>query len=69
MGQQIYIRRCHICGGVNEAPTTSIDKCQHCQKHLAPFYFNKEELEKSGNKKIEMSIIDYAPLKGLSVLW
>lgn len=35
----VHLRRCHICGGVNEREGDAIDRCQHCHKPMAPFFF------------------------------
>lgn len=41
-----HIRRCHICGEVNESEGAAVHKCGHCGKHLAPFYyFDESKLE------------------------
>ncbi len=34
----IYFRRCHICETVI-VQNKKIERCQHCQKFLAPFYY------------------------------
>lgn len=38
----VHIRRCHVCGTVNELLGAAIHKCQDCGKHLAPFYYFDE---------------------------
>ena len=41
-----HIRRCHVCGAVNESEGADVRKCEHCGKHLAPFYyFDESKLE------------------------
>ncbi len=41
-----HIRRCHVCGNVNECEGAAVHKCGQCGKHLAPFYyFDESKLE------------------------
>lgn len=77
-----HIRRCHVCGEMNEVEGKTVDRCTSCGKHLAPFYFFDEsqmdgfgdltnELElkseqKDLGKKLEPF---YHPIWGLTVLW
>lgn len=69
-----HIRRCHICGTVNEAESSAVHFCHSCGKHLAPFYYFDEskldgiEVDKlfsSKNKKAK----SYRPLWGISCYW
>lgn len=70
----IHIRRCHVCGTVNEMENAAIHKCEHCRKPLAPFYyFNESELRGISDNKPEMSLWNhqgaYHPIWGLSTYW
>jgi len=38
----IHIRRCHICGQINESEKSSNEQCAHCGKFFAPFVFFDE---------------------------
>jgi hypothetical protein len=38
-----HIRRCHICGTVNETENALIERCSSCGKFLAPFVFFDEK--------------------------
>ena len=40
----IHIRRCHICGCVNEEAQSQVLKCNQCGKYFAPFVFFDENL-------------------------
>jgi len=70
----MHIRRCHVCGTVNESENSAIHKCGHCRKHLAPFYyFDESQLKGVSDNKLEMSLwvqqAFYHPLWGLSTYW
>jgi hypothetical protein len=70
----LYVRRCHICGEVNEG-TEDILKCGSCHKSLLPFfYFDKRKLaEFSDNEHRPIDPPDrrtgYGPIRGLTVYW
>lgn len=38
-----HFRRCHICGEVTEKIGATVNRCGHCGKTMAPFYFFEEE--------------------------
>ncbi|MGE0634379.1 MAG: hypothetical protein AB7O96_18330 [Pseudobdellovibrionaceae bacterium] len=71
----IHIRRCHVCGEVNESEHGTVHKCENCGKHLAPFYYFDEskciplgdalDSEKSEAKQDSY----YNPIWGLSAFW
>lgn len=72
--KMIHVRRCHVCGTVNEIENAAIHKCGNCRKHLAPFYyFDESDLKGVGDNKLEMSLWNtqgtYHPLWGLSTYW
>ncbi len=69
-----HIRRCHVCGMVNELKNQAIHKCVDCGKHLAPFfYFDESSLqgltEGSPFLSIWKASTDWRPLWGLSTYW
>lgn len=69
-----HIRRCHVCGAVNELENAALHQCTNCRKHLAPFYyFDESELNGVGDNKLEMSLWNgkgtYHPIWGLSTYW
>ena len=55
----LHIRRCHICGTVNETHNDLVEKCQHCGKFFAPFVFfdEKAALGLEEKAKIEVSSV------------
>ncbi len=73
------IRRCHVCGTVNELKEVSPNervahRCDSCGKHLAPFYFFEEsELIGVGDNRLTMSLWkargSYGPVWGIFALW
>jgi len=74
----LHIRRCHVCGGVSEQADSAIHKCQHCGKHLAPFYyFDESKLEGIAElgpylsvwKNAELGTGTFNPIWGLSTYW
>ncbi|GIL18768.1 MAG: hypothetical protein BroJett040_25190 [Oligoflexia bacterium] len=69
-----HVRRCHVCGTVNEAEGSAIVKCSKCRKHLAPFYFFEEsKLEGLADNGLYMSQVKSSattvPIWGLSTYW
>ena len=73
-----HIRRCHICGSVTESEDSAIHRCQHCGKHLAPFYYFDESklegLQENGPhlsvwKQAALAPGTYQPIWGLSTYW
>lgn len=68
----LYIRRCHVCDGLNEnlsqealselPPIQPPIKCGQCGKFLAPFIFSdpeqiKKELDKHADKSLDLNHI------------
>jgi hypothetical protein len=37
--KRLHFRRCHLCSGVSESEGEIVDRCLHCGKPMAPFYF------------------------------
>ena len=80
--KELHIRRCHVCGTMNEVKGKKVDKCSGCGKSLAPFYFYDEhsligfgDLPVDSQKKSLRSSADlkdqpfYSPIKGLTSYW
>jgi hypothetical protein len=44
MANKIHFRRCHMCGALNHADADLVQRCQNCDKHLAPFVYSDERL-------------------------
>lgn len=76
---EIYVRRCHVCGEVCES-NADILKCTSCRKSLLPFYyFDKRKIsEYSDNKErpigerstdVRDQNSGYGPIRGLTVYW
>ncbi|MBC7420177.1 MAG: hypothetical protein H7328_05565 [Bdellovibrio sp.] len=77
----IHVRRCHLCGSVNEIESAVISKCASCGKHFAPFLFFNEkaalglEVEtQPENRPLadswqHLMKTQYPPLWGLAVYW
>ncbi len=73
-----HIRRCHVCGHTNESEGSAVRRCEHCGKHLAPFfYFDESGLEGLEEKGPYLSLWkltplqegQYTPIWGLSTYW
>lgn len=72
--QVTHIRRCHVCGTVNESEKAAIHKCSSCGKHLAPFYyFDESKMDGIADNGIFQSDLKHAlnfnPIWGLSYYW
>ena len=73
----LHIRRCHVCGFLNESCNSDVDRCRGCDKALAPFLFcestyDSEAIELSRKvfttHKNESKVI-YPPLVGIALYW
>lgn len=74
-----HIRRCHVCGTVNESTNQAIHQCSDCGKHLAPFYYFDESqmqgladngLHLSQLKEVDRTQVEtFKPLWGFSTYW
>lgn len=73
----LHIRRCHICGSLNERHNSNVDRCTSCGKALAPFLFcestyDSEAIELSKKvfttHKNDTKVI-YPPLVGIALYW
>ena len=58
LNNKIHIRRCHICGNVNEKKKVFVKKCNACGKVLAPFMFFDDKFDFDPAKKQDTSKID-----------
>jgi hypothetical protein len=77
----IHVRRCHLCGAVNEIEAALVSKCADCGKHFAPFLFFNEraalglEVEAPPEREPEIGQwhdvmkAKYPPLWGIAVYW
>lgn len=70
-----YVRRCHVCGAVTERQKNEGDKglsCESCGKAIAPFVFYVEKtipLLADNLPRPPLLKGEFAPVRGLSVLW
>lgn len=75
MDSIIHIRRCHICGEVNETHDAPVSRCSHCGKFLAPFFFTSDYSQIDPESPLTTYFIlgqdqmPYQPLRGLSAYW
>lgn len=76
----LYIRRCHVCGCVNESDKNLMSHCHHCGKYLVPFLFcsdvgsemvQRESLPERPEDIKTSSFLrkDYPPICGISLYW
>lgn len=71
---RLHIRRCHLCDGVTECESDPVNRCQHCGKSIAPFYFF-DDYEVTPLSDVEMRPGDErktgqrSPLRGFSAYW
>lgn len=75
-----HVRRCHVCGTVNESVNQAVHKCTTCGKHLAPFYyFDESQLLGLDVGDLHFSVMKvhdpqvqvetFKPLWGFSTYW
>ena len=74
-----HIRRCHVCGTVNESDSMAIRQCSDCGKHLAPFYyFDESKMEglteigpyySTWKQNLFALSGAFNPIWGLSIYW
>jgi hypothetical protein len=79
MSHRIHYRVCHVCGASNEASDELVQQCQHCGKHLAPFYYFDESRAmglapqvRSEYEERMRSVLphrEYPPVYGLTAYW
>ena len=80
MSTHSHFRRCHVCGELNCADDHLVTECQHCGKHLAPFYYFDESraigqlgsVQDQAEEYFKSSALphrDYPPVRGLTVYW
>lgn len=77
----VHVRRCHICGRVSERGGEPVERCTHCGKHMAPYYFFDEQCvrvysdvdprpsEDTLRRRPEGSADTHRPVRGFTVIW
>lgn len=71
MKVQHFLRKCHVCGHVNQSDV-DVDRCGHCRKALAPFfYFDAKKVLPLSDYQIRPVPFagEYLPIRGLTVYW
>ncbi len=71
---QVHLRRCHRCDGVTEKLDAIVNRCGHCGKSMAPFFFFDEVLvlPYSEAELRPQSLIEEGtrlPIRGLTAFW
>jgi len=72
MDKPVFFRRCHMCGETNHKEGDRIERCEHCGKSLAPFYYFDERLVSTlGDKSLRAIPLEgeYSPIQGLTAYW
>ena len=72
MDKPVHIRRCHICGGINEVEDGRVSTCCHCKRNLAPFYYFDDmftEAPSEDGVRLKFPDGEYQPIYGLTVFW
>ena len=67
-----HYRRCHICGGITEIQEGKVEKCDHCHRSLAPFYYFDDRFTMTFSDvtvRPQLGDGEYAPIQGLTVFW
>jgi hypothetical protein len=73
----LHVRRCHICNTVNESSEKCVDRCQNCNKALAPFVFCESTYQHQIEKLSQQVFMNntsglkaiYPPLLGIALYW
>jgi hypothetical protein len=71
-GKGIHFRRCHVCGEVNSRLGEHIERCRHCNKPIAPFYFFDEhqvEVYSENRERPSHENGERSPILGLTAIW
>lgn len=69
------IRRCHVCNNVTIKEDGRVEKCDHCHKNFAPYFFCPEFVaDLSATKDVMVSYqknneTTYPPIYGISLSW
>ena len=69
---KLHFRRCHMCDGVTESEEAPVDRCEHCGKPMAPFYFFDELGAPSlsdADLRPHVSKGERVPVRGLTAYW
>jgi hypothetical protein len=79
MSSRQHLRRCHVCGYVNQVKNGTVEKCEHCNKAFSKFYFfeesNVEGITENGGIKMRSwseslrRSQDFQPIWGLTAFW
>lgn len=76
MDSKIHFRRCHVCGGLNEAAGHLVTTCTSCGKHLAPFHYFDESIfmglphrKEVSQEETKLPFKSYPPIWGLTAYW
>ena len=72
--QLLHFRRCHHCFGVSETEGAQIERCSHCEKPMAPFYFfNDAEVMPLSESELrpadERRSGERVPVRGFTAYW
>ena len=72
MDKPVHIRRCHMCGAINEVEAGKVEQCRNCDKPLAPFYYFDDRLmaiPTDSELRRDLAEREYAPIHGLTAYW
>lgn len=72
MADPVHIRKCHVCGTINEDEKEPITKCSHCQKSLAPFFYFDDKVKvvlSDTHLRPPLMEGEFSPIHGLTVYW
>ena len=77
----VHVRRCHVCDKVTEKNESQVNRCDHCGKNLAPYYFFDESATKVYSVDETLPVEERTlvkdpkdmgprrPLRGVSAMW
>lgn len=69
--RQVFFRLCHCCNQISSQVRT-IDKCRHCDKSFAKFFFFDEHsvaVYSDSQARPQLLAGRMEPIRGLSAVW
>ena len=72
MEKPVHFRRCHMCGEINHVEGAKVEKCSHCHRSLAPFYYYDDRyssIPSIDEPRPDYEGQEYYPILGLTAYW
>lgn len=65
-------RRCHVCGLVTHKEQSLLQRCGHCKKAFAPFFYYDDFTKPVLSEDLERPPLlkgEWPPIQGLTAYW